>query len=334
MNRALITGSNGFIGSHLVERLLRQGVEVRCMVRKTSRLHWLESLPVKYVWADLRDSESLNEAVKDVDFVYHLGGLTKARTRQEYFEANEKGTRSLVRAVLRTNPSVKRFVYVSSQAAGGPSCGLTPRRESEDPRPVTWYGQSKLGGELAVLESSDRIPVTVIRSPSVYGPRDTDVFEIFRAVTWHIKPVLGFQKRYASFIYVKDLVRGLDLAARHDKAAGEVFYLVSDAVVSWQEMNDRLAEVMNKKAVIIHIPVWIFGLIALYREFYSRISGKCSILNWQKMNEFRERFWVCDGSKARRLLDFRPEYELNRGIQETWEWYCRQGWLKQTGGAG
>jgi dihydroflavonol-4-reductase len=328
MIRALITGSNGFIGSHLVERLLQQGVEVRCMVRKTSRLHWLESLPVQYTCADLRDPESLNDAVKDVDFVFHLGGLTKARTRQAYFEANETGTRSLVQAVLKMNPSLKRFVYVSSQAAGGPSRGLTPRRESEDPCPVTWYGQSKLGGEQAVLESADRIPVTVIRSPSVYGPRDTDVFEVFRAVRWHIKPILGFQKRYASFIYVKDLVSGLDLAARHEKAAGEVFYLVSDPVVSWHEMNDRIAEVMHRRAVTIRIPVCIFGLIALYREFYSRISGKCSILNWQKMNEFRERFWICDGSKAQQLLDFRPEYELNRGIQETWEWYCQQGWLK------
>ena len=328
MVTALVTGSNGFIGSHLVESLLRQGVTVRCMVRKTSRLHWLESLPVEYVYADLTNPASLTRAVEDADFVYHLGGKTKARTRDEFFKANETGTRFLVKAVLNTNQSLKRFVYVSSQAAGGPSRSLTPRSESESPRPVTWYGQSKLGGEQAVLEAADQIPVTVIRSPSVYGPRDTDVFEVFRAVRWHIKPVLGFQERFASFIYVKDLVRGLELAARHEKAAGEIFYLVSDPVVSWQEMNDRIAEVMNRKAVTVHIPVWIFGLMALSRDIYSRTSGKASILNLQKMREFRERFWLCDGSKSRHMLGFRPEYELNRGIRETLDWYYNQGWLK------
>lgn len=333
MTTALVTGSNGFIGSHLVEALLKEGLDVRCMVRKTSRIKYLESLPVNFVYADLTDPVALNRAVEDIDLIFHLGGKTKARNRNEFFEVNEKGTRFLLQAVMKTNPQIKRFVYVSTQAAGGPSRNMNPRKETENPEPVTWYGQSKLGGERAVLEYADQLPVTIIRPPSVYGPRDTDVFEVFRVVQWHIKPILGFQKRYASFIYVTDLIRGLILAAHHAKAIGETFYLVSDPIVSWQEMNERIAELMQRRAITIHIPVWLFATIAIIREIQTFFTRKPSILNLQKMNEFRERFWICDGSKAQRLLDFQPEYQLERGIRETLDWYYHHGWLKQARGS-
>ncbi|MFC1568843.1 NAD-dependent epimerase/dehydratase family protein [bacterium] len=327
MSIVLITGSNGFIGSHFAEFCLSKGFQVRCMVRKTSNLQWLKSLNVEYVYADLSDIAALQEAVDRVEYIIHLGGKTKSTTREGFFEANETGTQNLLQAVHEVNSKLKRFVYVSSQAASGPSHGLIPRKESDDPVPVTWYGESKLAGEKAVLDYAGQFPVTIIRPPSVYGPRDTDVFEVFKAVRWYIKPILGWQKRYASFIYVADLIRGIYLSMISNNAIGETFFLVSDPIVSWQNINDVIAKAMNRKGVPIHLPVFIFACIALIREMISRITGKPSIINWQKMNEFKQRFWICDGQKALTMLKFNAEYTLDRGIRETLTWYLDNGWL-------
>lgn len=327
MYTALITGSNGFIGSHLAEFLLSRSFHVRCMIRRTSNLRWLKSLNVDYVYADLCDPAALEEAIKDVDFVFHLGGKTKSQNREGFFTANESGTRNLIEAAIKTSPELKRFVYISSQAAAGPSKGLTPRKESDQPSPVTWYGESKLAGERVVLEYAKCIPVTIIRPPSVYGPRDTDVFEVFKAVYCHIKPILGFEKRYASFIYVSDLIQGLYQSAMSDVTIGETYYLVSDAIVSWQKLNSIIADVMDIHAVTLHIPVWFFGFIALVREFYSKLTGVPSILNRQKMNEFKERFWICDSDKAHSHFGFQPVYSLEKGVSITVDWYREHGWF-------
>ncbi|MBN2104770.1 NAD-dependent epimerase/dehydratase family protein [bacterium] len=328
MQTALITGSNGFIGSHLAEFLLTRGYHVRCMVRKTSNLQWLESLNVNYVYADLSDIHALKKVVDGVDFVFHLGGKTKSMTREGYFEANERGTQNILQAVMEINPGLIRFVYVSSQAASGPSPGLVPRKESDLAEPVTWYGESKLAGEKAVMNCADKLPVVVIRPPSVYGPRDTDVFEIFKAVRCHVKPLLGWKKRYASFIYITDLVQGIYMASLSEKSIGETFFIVSDPVVSWEEMNNTIADSMHIRAISIHIPVFLFASVAITRDVFARITGKPSIVNWQKMNEFKQLFWICDGSKALRILGFKPAYPLSKGVPVTLKWYTDHEWLK------
>lgn len=327
MSIALVTGSNGFIGSHLVEYLLSKSFCVRCMVRKTSDLRWIEPLNVEYVYADLSDIEALEKATENMDYIFHLGGKTKSPNREGFFQANKFGTRNLVEAAMKTAPRLKRFIYISSQAAAGPSAGLIPRKESDPPSPVTWYGESKLAGEHVVMEYAHRLPVTIIRPPSVYGPRDTDVLEVFKAVHFHIKPILGFKNSYASFIYILDLIKGLYQAALSDITIGETYYLVSDTVVSWQKMNSVIAEAMQIHAFTVHIPVWFFGLIALTRELHTKLTGIPSILNWQKMNEFKEHFWICENVKAKAHFGFEPEFSLEKGIGLTLDWYQKHGWI-------
>ncbi|MBN1782065.1 NAD-dependent epimerase/dehydratase family protein [bacterium] len=324
---ALITGSNGFIGSHLAGYLLEQGFHVRCMVRKTSDLRWLDQLDVELVFADLSDMHSMEKLPPGLDFVFHCGGSVKALNREGFFKCNAQGTSNLIRAVSLSSPGLKRFVYVSSQAAGGPSLGLTPRKESDPPMPVTWYGESKLEGEKSVLEYAGRIPVTIIRPPSVYGPRDTDFFEIFRAVQKGIKPVLGWRTRCVSFIYIQDLVKGIVQSACADQAAGQTFYVVSDPVISWKEMVNEVAAAMQKRAVMVHVPVALFSLVALFYDLRSGITKRPSIISIQKMNEFRQRFWICSDAKARAVFGYTPEVSLKRGVRETLNWYLENQWL-------
>ena len=95
MIKALVTGGTGFVGGHLVEYLIRQNVSVRCLIRKTSNTKWLKDFPVEYVTTSLLDVESLAEAVKDVDYIFHIGGLTKAKKNKDFYTINYSGTENL-----------------------------------------------------------------------------------------------------------------------------------------------------------------------------------------------------------------------------------------------
>jgi nucleoside-diphosphate-sugar epimerase len=149
--KALVTGGTGFIGSHLTEALIRKGVQVRCLLRKTSDSKWLKSLPMEFVHGDFNDRTSLENAVRGVDWVLHLAGVTKAIKEETYFEANGLGTENLIHACLENNPRLQKFIYISSQAAAGPSRNGRNKKELDPCEPVSIYGRSKREGEEIVL---------------------------------------------------------------------------------------------------------------------------------------------------------------------------------------
>ena len=164
--QVLVTGSTGFIGSHLVEFLLRQGARVRCLVRSRSNLRYLKDLNVDLVTADLRNRGNWDQAIRGVDYIFHLAGVTAAATRRGYFEGNLLTTRRLVESCMHEGNQLKRFIHISSVAAGGPSRDGRPVNENQIARPISSYGHSKLAAERLVLESRLPFPVTVIR-PSI-----------------------------------------------------------------------------------------------------------------------------------------------------------------------
>ncbi|UCB52931.1 MAG: NAD-dependent epimerase/dehydratase family protein, partial [Candidatus Zixiibacteriota bacterium] len=231
----LVTGANGFVGSHLAEGLLERGYRVRCLVRKTSDLRWLSGLEVEYFYGDVADKESLKGVCGNVDLVFHAAGLTSARSRKEYLRANAEGTRNLVEVCLEQNPKLQRFVYVSSQAAVGPGVDERPLDETAPSRPITDYGESKLEGERIVLEHVSQLPVTVVRPPAVYGPRDTDVLGFFKVASRGFRVSFGKGESFLSLVYVKDLVDGIIRAAENPKSLGQTYFIADDKVYSWRE---------------------------------------------------------------------------------------------------
>ena len=112
MYRALVTGANGFIGSHLVEKLISEKVEVRCLVRQTSNLQWIDRTKVSIVFGDINQPESLEPAVKDVDLIYHLAGKTAAQSEAEYRRVNVFGTELLLKTISEHNPHCKCVVLI------------------------------------------------------------------------------------------------------------------------------------------------------------------------------------------------------------------------------
>ncbi len=327
MKTALVTGGTGFVGSHLAAYLLKKEISVRCLVRQTSNHRWLDGLDVEISSGDLSDEASLNRAVSHVDAVFHLAGETSSFSEEVYYQSNVVGTVKLLKAIIQVNPQIKRFVYVSSLAAAGPSLTLKPNTEADPAHPVSPYGASKLAAEEAVLAFASQIPVTVIRPPVVYGPRDPNFLEYIRIVNHGIRPFVGWQDRYTSFIYIDDLVRGIELAAQSEKASGQVYYLVSESRISWREMGRIVANQLQKASIFIPIPFSVVWLMVLGREMIDRVKKQPSFANLQKLREFRQHFWICDGHKAKQELGFKPQMTLSDGLDKTIAWYRQEGWL-------
>ena len=160
MMNALVTGATGFIGRRLVRNLTRRGDKVTCLIRSSSNTASLRTFPVQFVIGELGDPASLIRAVADKDYIFHLAGVIQAVHEQTFEAINTEGTRNLVSACLQSSPGIKRFVFVSSIAAAGPNQTEKPVSESQEARPVSAYGRSKIAAERIVLEAGTEMPAT------------------------------------------------------------------------------------------------------------------------------------------------------------------------------
>lgn len=326
-SKALVTGANGFVGSHLVEGLLERGYQVRCLVRKTSNLRWLSGLEVQYVYGDISDRSSLEDALKGVDFVFHCAGLTTARSKKEYFKVNAEGAKNVVEACLDQNPQVRRLVYVSSQAAVGPGNDEHPLNEEAPCQPITHYGKSKLEGERIVSEHLSELPITIVRPPAVYGPRDTDILGFFKVANGGFRVSFGMGQSFLSLVYVKDLIEGIILAAESPRSIGQIYFIADDKVYSWREAFEIIGGVLNKRTIPLKIPKSLLIFMAFLSQSLSKLLGKSAAFNVQKAKEITQRYWTLDVSKAKADLGFSPKFDLALGAGETVRWYREMGWL-------
>ena len=331
--KAYVTGGTGFIGSHLVEHLVDQGYHVTCLIRKTSNLRWLNHLltakspQVELVIGDLHDSEVPAQHVRDADLVFHLAGLTKAPDAATYDRVNAAGTKHLIEACLSAQTNLGRFVYCSSLAAVGPSCNTTPNTEDVTPQPLTDYGSSKLKGEMVAREYADRLPITIIRPPAVYGPRDADIFLVFQMINRGVIPILGDADKLLSLVHVKDLVAGIYTAAVSERTIGETYFLTDGNIQTWMGIERVIADALEKRPFKVKVPFFLLDYISIFTEAAAKITRQTPTLNRQKVQDLKQRFWICDSTKAQQEFGYRPIYSLQKGIQDTADWYRANGWL-------
>jgi nucleoside-diphosphate-sugar epimerase len=326
-NVVLVTGGNGFVGSHLVEALVRRNYRIRCLVRKKSDLRWIKGLPIEYFEGDVTFGDGLERALTGVDLICHLAGLTKARTSEEYHAVNSSGTRNLMAACFRVNPAVKRVVVMSSLAAFGPAYPDRPRTEEDPPKPVSDYGRSKLQGELSALGFADRLPITILRPSAVYGPRDTDVYAFFRLMSFRLNARMGKGERYVSLCHVHDLIKAAMLAVEKKGPSGEAFFISDGEVYTWSGVTGLLAKIMGITPLEPRIPEWAAFAAAYLSELGCSLLKKPPLFNRQKVIEMTQGAWTCDITRARNVLGFRPSVSLQKGLEETWQWYRENGWL-------
>ena len=338
--RALITGASGFIGSTLIEELNSLGFEVYALMRKTSSAANLKDLKYQRVEGDLSDFASLKLAVQShggMNYVFHLAGAVSAPSREAYLECNAAGTERLARAVAESGVVLSRFVYVSSLAAGGPALSRKPRAEGDGDAPVSAYGESKRQGEQDLIQYQGRFPISIIRPPLVYGPKDKNVFILIRTVAKNLMPILagskhgdGDGKKYYSVIHVRDLVRGIvqaALAPVEKVPSGEIFYLADDSVHSYQEFLGSIAEGLGNQPLSFPVPKFAIRAGAYAATIAGKLTGRSFALNMDKLNEILPDYWICSNEKAKKMLGFSSEFQLKAGMSQTIQWYRRQGWL-------
>jgi nucleoside-diphosphate-sugar epimerase len=323
----LVTGATGFIGSHLVDALLQRGDQVRCLLRRTSDLKWLRGLPVEPIQGECNDKSSLAEAVKGVDQVFHLAGVTKAVVEKTYFEVNALGTENLIHACLEYNPHLQKFIYLSSQAAAGPCQNGDKKRESDRCEPVSPYGQSKQMGEELALAHAQDLPLLILRPSAVYGPRDRDFYAFFKLISKGIKPCLHGEVQRISLCYVQDVIQAILLAARVQTRSGEIFFISDGYDYPMEEILDIIAQTMGTTALRIRIPKQLIFGVAFFSEYFSRIFRRPSLINKSKAKEIVQKDWTCDITKAKTILGFQPQFQISEGARLTFHWCKEQKWL-------
>lgn len=325
--KALVTGGAGFIGSHLTEALLRKGVRVRCLIRETSDLKWLKGLSSEFFYGDLNDKASLEKAVSDVDWVFHLAGATKAIKKKTYFEVNGLGTKNLIHACLKNNPGLQKFIYISSQAAAGPSRNNCGKKETDSCEPISLYGRSKCIGEESVLTHAHELPVLILRPSAVYGPRDNDLFFLFKFLAGRINLCLVGPDQHLSLCYISDIVQGILSAAETRTISGDVFFLSDGNDYRMDEIGDILARAMGVTALRVRVPKPVIFTIACFSDYLSKFLNGPLPLTRDKAQEMIQKNWVCDITKAKTLLGFKPKVSLSKGAKLTFEWYKNEKWL-------
>jgi len=325
--KVLVTGGTGFIGSHLVERLRKRGDEVKCVAKDRLNATLLESLDVEVVLGDLNNGIGWDSILDGVECIYHLAGVTRAKSSKEYYEGNYMATKRFVEVCIANCVDLRRLVYVSSLAAIGPSLDRHPVTEETPYHPVSHYGRSKMMGELEILGVRDRLPVTVVRPSAVYGPRERDMYEYMRLIMRGVQPLIGFRKKFLSLIHSDDLVEGIILAADHPRAIDQTYFLGSEEWYATEDIGSAIACAIQKFPVRVRIPHAVIYAIGAIAAAVGKLTNKQIFFNLQKARESVQSAWICSVEKAKTHLGFRQRVSLAEGMERTYRWYRENGWL-------
>ncbi|HVA45294.1 MAG TPA: NAD-dependent epimerase/dehydratase family protein [Pirellulales bacterium] len=332
--KALVTGANGFIGEHLVRALLEHGGDVRAMVRREAAGEALRTLGAQVVLGDVTQADSLSPAIDGVDAVFHLAGLVKTLRNEEFFKVNEGGTRNIAQSCAR-RPTPPVLVVVSSLAAAGPTPDDHPRTERDPPEPVSNYGRSKRAAELAAQEWADRLPVTIVRPPVVFGEGDMNTWLLFQPIARHgVHAVPGLKPRRVSLVHADDLAQALWLAAgrgkraiKGDGAQGH-YFVAGDWDPDYDELGRLIGDAVGRQRVLVlHTPDWIGCCAGAASDLLCRLRGRAGIFNLDKMRDASAGSWVCSADRIRNELGFRVARPLADRLRQTADWYERRGML-------
>lgn len=324
---AVITGSNGFVGSHLADFLLEKGMHVKCIVRKSSNLQWLKDKPFEFCYCGLTDIAALREAFADANYIFHIAGTVKARTDADFVYGNVEMTRNVLEAALGIN-SIEKIVITSSIAACGPAPKDGIIKESDPCRPIDPYGRSKVLQEEMAQKYMERLPITIVRPPVVYGERDAEIFQYFQAVNRRIRPLVGvFGEKQLSMVYVSNLVEGLYLCAIKPQAKGQTYFFTDSHDYNWAQIGKVAAKHLGKKTMAIRIPHFLIYTVAGINHLWGKITRKAMMLNLHKAKQMVAPSWMCSSQKAKEELGYVPKVELEEGFKRSVDWYRAQKWI-------
>jgi len=323
--KVVVTGASGFIGGQLRDALLNSGADVISLVRPSSP-------PVRRgrgAALSYTDVRGLREffAREKPDYVFHVAGATKGVTYADFHAGNVMPTVNLMRALRDAHPEVKRFVLVSSLTAYGPSRGTAPLRESDARAPVEHYGRSKLEAELAVEGLGDALPWTIVRPPAVYGPAEVDMFNLFKAAHSGVNLFFGNRAKWASVVYVDDLLDGMVLAAQSDVARGRGYFFTDGERHTWERIQGHIVAAVGKRTFTVSLPGFLVPAAGAAGELLTAFDKKPRLMNRQKAIMDAQHAWLCSHEAATSDLGYVPRIGMAEGARRTYRWYVDNGWL-------
>jgi nucleoside-diphosphate-sugar epimerase len=327
--RVLLTGANGFVGSHILDQLRAEGRECAVLLRRQGDTRFIAGhLPqVAARYGSLEDVNSLRAALEDVSEVVHCAGATKALTVEGLFRANQVGTRRLVEAVNETRPAIRRLVLVSSLAAGRCATRSAPAHEEDPAAPLSAYGRSKLAGERAVTGGC-RCEYTVLRPAGVYGPRDREFLRLFHAAAAGVVPVFGGGGQELSLVFAPDLAEVVVKALTVPAAAGQTLNVASAEVVTAGALVDAIAATTGRRVRRLPVPLAALTLVCAGASLWATLSRRPTVLAHGKWRELKAPGWVADTQRLRGTLGAVCETPMSEGLARTRAWYAAQGWLR------
>lgn len=326
--RVLVTGASGFLGGWVAQRLSERGHVVRAFVRASSKRAHLEGLAgLELAEGSVEDQGAVQRAADGVDAIIHAAGLVKARSEADFVRTNVEGTRNLVDAARRLGSALRRFVHVSSLEAAGPSHDAGPVPVEQE-RPVTAYGRSKLAAEKVVLEHRDAVPSTILRPGAIYGPRDQEILDAFRAVKRGLLPVVDGGRALGSFIYGPDCADACIKALDVELPSGSVLHLTDGAPgITQRDFLHLVEKAVGKRAFLrVSLPRVILRAVAHGVKAFGAVTGRAVMLTPEKADMLLRDFHT-DGHGAIEALGWRPRVPLHEGVHLAAQWYRERGWL-------
>jgi dihydroflavonol-4-reductase len=334
MGNILITGASGFIGSFLVEEGLKRDYTVYAGIRRSSSRVYLQDPRIRFLEMDFSSPEKIIDTLetcknKGISFRYiiHGAGITKARKKEDYYRVNVLNTRNFTEALVRTGMIPEKFIYISSLAAFGPGNPETmaPVLHSDIPNPIELYGKSKLEAEkyFFTLES---FPWLIFRPTGVYGPREKDYYIFFKTINRGLETYIGSKKQVLTFIYVRDLVR-LIFDALPSPVVRKAYFVSDGREYDTQTFAAITKRILGKKTVRITVPASVVKRLATGLETMYSLWGTVPTLNKDKYNVLSSCNWRCEVEPLQHDFGFTAEYDLEKGVKETIDWYKKEHWL-------
>lgn len=323
--RALVTGSTGFVGRHLVDYLRENRVRVTCLVRPGSDISVLRDSEVQLVSADYQKEGELEKHLERYDWVFHAAGVINARDWDTYARANILYTRRLLQALKGTGRPPGKFIFISSISASGPSGPGTFRDEADSPRPVSNYGRSKLEAEKLVGKHAAEFPVVILRPPNIIGPLQHELYQAIRLLKRRIFPLVGNGTIQTSICYIKDLVEICLEVARRKEIKNDIYFVTYPKAYAWRDITREVSRQLHEGGFYLKIPYPVQFLAAAISEFFSWLTGKPALVTRENLKMSRDYYWLYSGRKLKEELGLVPDTDLEKAIGETLAYYRRKG---------
>ena len=321
--KVLVTGAGGFIGSHLVEKLVEMGAKTTCFVRYNSRDNFglLELLPkrtiksLKIVAGDLKDENAVQKAARGQEIIFHLGALISIpysyNNPRDFVQTNIIGTLNILMAAICNN-RLENLIHVSSSEVYGTAIKI-PIDERHPLQAQSPYSATKIGADKLAMSfySSFGLPISIIRPFNTYGPRQSAravipaiVIQLFNK---NNKIRIGSLEPIRDFVYIADTVRGFISIAESDKSIGEEINIGLGKGISIRNLIKKIQQITdtNRKIIVDR---------ARLRPCHSEVFKL-----------------ICDNSKAKRLFHWQPQVSLNEGLKSTIDWIKNNPTFYKTG---